>query len=192
MIVSNIVFVKFSRHVGGFSSHNGCYKTNKCRRNVTLRTALIQPSTTGIWRDFAQPQCSDAGTLLHQVRTVHVACWLKFINPIFFNNALTKARGYSLVRHATSLHIKAPGTRLQGLSVTLKDLAETAKYIKVEETPFSDLNMRSCRIGTCIINTWTRRVCTVNDSGGNIWYKRLKKCRPVRHEYDILPFGSLY
>jgi hypothetical protein len=36
VIVSNIVFVKFSRHVGVFSSHNGCYKTRKCRTKCDL------------------------------------------------------------------------------------------------------------------------------------------------------------
>jgi hypothetical protein len=41
---SNIVFVKFSRHVGFFSSHNGCYKTRttvKYRNMAGLRTASV-------------------------------------------------------------------------------------------------------------------------------------------------------
>jgi hypothetical protein len=100
---SNIVFVKFSRHVGVFSSHNGVIRRK-------------QPSNTGIWRDFAQPQ------------------WLGNNQPDLLQQCLD-----------------------QGLPVTLKQWKISPKQkiykgLKVElETPFSDLNTRSCRTaGTCI------------------------------------------
>ena len=99
----------------------------------------------------------------------------EIINPIFFNNAWTK--GY--LSHWNSERSRRSGKIYKGLKVEL-------------ETPFSDLNTRSCRTGNSIINTSTRRVCKVNDSRGNISYKRLKKYRSVRPEYDILPSGCLY
>ena len=131
VIVSNIVFVKFSRHVGGFSSHNGCYKTNKCRTKCDLAHGV---NTTVNYRNMAG------------LRTASMKwCW-------HITSSSTNSPCCLLVEIYQRYLLQQCLDQGQGLSVALKDLAETAKYIKVEETPFSDLNMRSCRIGTCIMH----------------------------------------
>jgi hypothetical protein len=97
----------------------------------------------------------------------------EIINPIFFNNAWTK--GY--LSHWNSERSRRSGKIYKGLKVEL-------------ETPFSDLNTRSCRTGNSIINTSTRRVCKVNDSRGNIWYKSIcyGQISPEIYSYRVYLF----